>query len=47
MYCGYTYGLYFYLTWLPTYIREQFGMAEADRYLAALLAELDTVVGTA
>jgi sugar phosphate permease len=33
-----SYGFWFYLTWLPTYIREQFGMAEADRYLAALLA---------
>ena len=33
-----SYGFWFYLTWLPTYIKEQFGMAEADRYLAALLA---------
>jgi len=33
-----SYGFWFYLTWLPTYIREQFGMAEADRYLAGLLA---------
>ncbi|MGA2658844.1 MAG: MFS transporter [Verrucomicrobiota bacterium] len=33
-----SYGFWFYLTWLPTYVREQFGMAQADRYLAALLA---------
>ncbi len=33
-----SYGFWFYLTWLPTYIREQFGIAEADRYLGALLA---------
>jgi MFS transporter, ACS family, glucarate transporter len=33
-----SYGFWFYITWLPTYIREQFGMAQADRYLAALLA---------
>jgi sugar phosphate permease len=33
-----SYGFWFYLTWLPTYITEQFGMAQADRYLAALLA---------
>ena len=29
---------WFYLTWLPTYIREQFGLQQADQYLAALLA---------
>ncbi len=33
-----SYGFWFYLTWLPTYIREQFGLEQADRYLAALLA---------
>ncbi len=33
-----SYGFWFYLTWLPTYIREQFGMVEADRYVAGLLA---------
>jgi sugar phosphate permease len=33
-----SYGFWFYITWLPTYIREQFGMAEAARYVAALLA---------
>jgi sugar phosphate permease len=33
-----SYGFWFYLTWLPTYIKEQFGMTGADRYLAALLA---------
>jgi sugar phosphate permease len=33
-----SYGFWFYLTWLPTYIREHFGLQEADRYLAALLA---------
>jgi MFS family permease len=27
MYSGYTYGLYFYLTWLPTYLREQRGLS--------------------
>ncbi len=32
-----SYGFWFYLTWLPTYIREQFGLTEADRYVAALL----------
>ncbi len=33
-----SYGFWFYITWLPTYIREQFGLAEAQRYVAALLA---------
>ncbi len=33
-----SYGFWFYLTWLPTYVREQFGLEQADRYLAALLA---------
>jgi sugar phosphate permease len=33
-----SYGFWFYLTWLPTYICEQFGLEQADRYLAALLA---------
>jgi len=27
MYCGYTYGLYFYLTWLPTYLRVERGLS--------------------
>ncbi len=35
-----SYGFWFYLTWLPTYIREAFGMTQADRYLAAALASL-------
>jgi ACS family glucarate transporter-like MFS transporter len=35
-----SYGFWFYLTWLPTYIRESFGMKDADRYLAAALASL-------
>jgi len=30
MYSGYTYGLYFYLTWLPTYLQESRGVAEAQ-----------------
>lgn len=33
-----SYGFWFYLTWLPTYIREQFGLADSHRYLAAVLA---------
>jgi MFS transporter, ACS family, glucarate transporter len=33
-----SYGFWFYLTWLPTYIREQFGLADSHRYQAALLA---------
>jgi sugar phosphate permease len=33
-----SYGFWFYLTWLPTYIREEFGLLHADRYVAALLA---------
>jgi MFS transporter, ACS family, glucarate transporter len=33
-----SYGFWFYLTWLPTFIKEHFGMADADRYLSALLA---------
>lgn len=33
-----SYGFWFYLTWMPTYIREQFGLEKAERYLAALLA---------
>lgn len=35
-----SYGFWFYLTWLPTYIRESFGMTSADRYQAATLAAL-------
>jgi sugar phosphate permease len=35
-----SYGFWFYLTWLPTYIREAFGLQDADRYLAALLAAI-------
>jgi sugar phosphate permease len=30
MYSGYTYGLYFYLTWLPTYLTESRGVGEAE-----------------
>jgi MFS family permease len=30
MYSGYTYGLYFYLTWLPTYLQESRGVAESQ-----------------
>jgi nitrate/nitrite transporter NarK len=29
MYSGYTYGLYFYLTWLPTYLRQRRGLSWA------------------
>src|SRR6187399_448215 len=35
-----SYGFWFYVTWLPTYIREAFHMKDADRYLAASLAGL-------
>jgi hypothetical protein len=35
-----SYGFWFYLTWLPTYVREAFGLQDADRYLAALLAAI-------
>ena len=35
-----SYGFWFYVTWLPTYIREAFHMKDADRYLAAALAGL-------
>ena len=35
-----SYGFWFYITWLPTYIREVFGLKEADRYLAGALAGL-------
>jgi sugar phosphate permease len=35
-----SYGFWFYLTWLPTYIKEAFDMKEADRYLAGALAGL-------
>jgi ACS family glucarate transporter-like MFS transporter len=37
MYSGYTYGLYFYLTWLPTYLREQRGLSWAGVGLGAAL----------
>jgi nitrate/nitrite transporter NarK len=30
MYSGYTYGLYFYLTWLPTYLTESRGVGAAE-----------------
>ncbi len=33
-----SYGFWFYITWLPTYLREVFHMQQADRYLAAALA---------
>jgi sugar phosphate permease len=33
-----SFGFWFYLTWMPTYVKEQFGMQHADRYQAALLA---------
>jgi MFS transporter, ACS family, glucarate transporter len=35
-----SYGFWFYLSWLPTYVRESFDLKEADRYLAGLLASL-------
>ena len=35
-----SYGFWFYITWLPTYIREVFGLKDADRYLAGALAGL-------
>lgn len=37
MYSGYTYGLYFYLTWLPTYLRERRGLSWAGVGLGAAL----------
>ncbi len=30
MYSGYTFGLYFYLTWLPTYLQEGRGVSDAQ-----------------
>jgi MFS family permease len=49
MYSGYTYGLYFYLTWLPTYLQEGRGVNEADLGLYAglpwLLASVSNVAG--
>ena len=30
MYSGYTFGLYFYLTWLPTYLQEERGISVAE-----------------
>jgi MFS family permease len=37
MYSGYTYGLYFYLTWLPTYLREHRGLSWAGVGVGAAL----------
>lgn len=37
MYSGYTYGLYFYLTWLPTYLRERRGLSWAGVGIGAAL----------
>src|SRR5262249_33693004 len=37
MYSGYTYGLYFYLTWLPTYLRDRRGLSWAGVGLGAAL----------
>ncbi|MBI3694912.1 MAG: MFS transporter [Acidobacteria bacterium] len=37
MYSGYTYGLYFYLTWLPTYLRQYRGLSWAGVGLGAAL----------
>ena len=42
MYSGYTWGLYFYLTWLPTYLREARGV-EWER--VGLYASLPMLVG--
>jgi MFS family permease len=43
MYSGYTYGLYFYMTWLPTYLTESRGVGAAD---VALYAGLPWVVAS-
>lgn len=40
-----SYSFWFYITWLPTYIRESFHMKDADRYLAAALAGLPLFLG--
>ncbi len=40
-----SYGFWFYITWLPTYIREVFGLKDADRYLAGALAGTAAVPG--
>jgi MFS family permease len=49
MYSGYTYGLYFYLTWLPAYLQESRGVAEAQLGFYAglpwLVASASNVVG--
>lgn len=37
MYSGYTYGLYFYLTWLPTYLRQRRGLSWAGVGIGAAL----------
>jgi nitrate/nitrite transporter NarK len=49
MYFGYAYGLYFYFTWLPTYLIKQLGFSVAQGGLFAalpfLLAGIANVVG--
>jgi MFS transporter, ACS family, glucarate transporter len=49
MYSGYTYGLYFYLTWLPTYLQEGRGVADDQLGFYAglpwLVASASTVLG--
>jgi len=47
MYSGYTYGLYFYLTWLPTYLRQQRGMSWAGVGLGAALPLLVGAIANA
>ncbi len=40
MYSGFTYGLYFYLTWLPSYLRDRRGLSWAGVGLGAALPPL-------
>jgi nitrate/nitrite transporter NarK len=44
MYSGYTYGLYFYITWLPAYLQESRGIGDSE---LALYAGLPWLVASA
>lgn len=46
MYSGYTYGLYFYLTWLPSYLRQERGLSWAGVGVGAALPMLAGAAAT-
>ncbi len=45
MYSGYTFGVYFYMTWLPTYLEQSRGIARADVGFYAALPWVAALTG--